>query len=81
MSSSAPEELMTAAYNLARKIAAGPPVAIALSKRAIHHNPDGDLRAALEFETYAQMICKDTEDSKEGVKAFMEKRAPVFRGR
>jgi 2-(1,2-epoxy-1,2-dihydrophenyl)acetyl-CoA isomerase len=56
-------------------------VAIALSKRAIHHNPDGDLRAALEFETYAQMICKDTEDAKEGVKAFMEKRAPVFRGR
>jgi enoyl-CoA hydratase/carnithine racemase len=77
----APDELMNAAYTLARKIAAGPPVAIALSKRAIHKNPDGNLREALEFETFAQTICKDTEDAKEGVKAFMEKRAPQFRGR
>jgi 2-(1,2-epoxy-1,2-dihydrophenyl)acetyl-CoA isomerase len=77
----APEELMAEAYKLARKIAAGPPVAIQLSKRAIHHNQDVDLRAALEFETFAQNVCKDTEDAKEGVRAFVEKRAPVFRGR
>jgi len=39
------------------------------------------LRSALEFETFAQGICKDTDDYREGVKAFVEKRAAVFRGR
>src|SRR3712207_7688909 len=37
-------------YKLARRIAAGPPVAIALTKRAIHHNQDVDLRSALELD-------------------------------
>jgi 2-(1,2-epoxy-1,2-dihydrophenyl)acetyl-CoA isomerase len=76
-----PEELMAKSYELARRIAAGPPIAIRLAKRAIYHNQEADLRAALEYETYAQNLCRETEDSKEGVKAFVEKRAPSFRGR
>jgi enoyl-CoA hydratase/carnithine racemase len=77
----APEELMPATQALARKIAAGPPIAIRLAKRAIYHNIETDLRQALEFETFAQNICFDTDDAKEGIRAFVEKRPPSFEGR
>ncbi len=76
-----PEDLMPATHALARKLAAGPPVAIRLAKRALYHNAAVDLRAALEFETFAQNVCFETEDAREGIRAFVEKRAPVFRGR
>src|SRR3989475_4932655 len=77
----APEALMPATYELARKLADGPPMAIRLAKRALYHNQDVDLRAALEYETYAQNICSETDDAREGIRAFVEKRAPKFEGR
>ena len=77
----APEELLPTAYDLARRIAAGPPVAIRLAKRSLYANEDLDLRGALQIETMAQNICFETEDATEGIRAFVEKRAPVFRGR
>ena len=77
----APEELLPATHELARKIAAGPPIAIRLAKRALYHSQDVDLRAALEFETFAQNIASETEDAREGIRAFVEKRPAAFKGR
>src|SRR5262244_3052215 len=76
-----PEELMARARELADKIAAGPPIAIRLARRALFHNQETDLRGAPEFETFAQNVCQETEDSREGIRAFVEKRAPRFQGR
>jgi 2-(1,2-epoxy-1,2-dihydrophenyl)acetyl-CoA isomerase len=76
-----PERLMDATRELAGKIAAGPPIALRLARRALYHNQEADLRSALEFETFAQNLCYETEDSREGVRAFVEKRAPKFQGR
>ncbi len=76
-----PDELMSTAGELARKIAAGPPVAIRLAKRSLYGNAERDLRSALERETFSQNIASETEDAREGIRAFVEKRDPVFRGR
>ena len=76
-----PDGLMPAVRALAAEIAAGPPIAIRLARRAMYRNADANLREALEYETFAQNLCRETEDSKEGVRAFVEKREPQFSGR
>jgi enoyl-CoA hydratase/carnithine racemase len=76
-----PEELLPAARALAQTIAAGPPIAIRLARRALHRNVETDLAGALEFETFAQNVCFDTEDAREGIRAFVDKRPPRFQGR
>jgi 2-(1,2-epoxy-1,2-dihydrophenyl)acetyl-CoA isomerase len=75
-----PEELMSRAKELAQKIVANPPISVELVKRVMWEKVRNKLREALFFESYAQGVCRTTQDQKEAVKAFMEKREPVFKG-
>jgi 2-(1,2-epoxy-1,2-dihydrophenyl)acetyl-CoA isomerase len=66
---------------LAQQLAAGPPIAHRWTKRAIHRSLGVDMDAEFEFEIFAQVQCIQSEDHREGVRAFKEKRPPVFQGR
>jgi enoyl-CoA hydratase/carnithine racemase len=74
------EELMARAKELAQKIAANPPISVELAKKVMWEKIRNQLREQLIFESYAQGLCRTTQDQKEAVKAFMEKREPQFKG-
>ena len=76
-----PDELMSRTLAMTKSFADGPPIAIQLAKRAMYKGENTDLREALEFETFAQNLAQGTEDAKEGIRAFVEKREPAFKGR
>ncbi|MCK4243112.1 MAG: enoyl-CoA hydratase/isomerase family protein [Dehalococcoidia bacterium] len=76
------DELMNETMALAKKIASGPPLTIELIKRAIYKGfAETDLEHQLNFEMYLQRLAFATEDFKEGVTAFLEKREPKFQGK
>ncbi|RJR33107.1 MAG: enoyl-CoA hydratase [Desulfobacteraceae bacterium] len=75
------EELMKRSMEIARQIASGPPRVIGMMKTILRQTDRIDLRSLLEMEAQVQDICFQTEDHKEGVKAFLEKREPRFVGR
>ena len=73
-------DLLTAATELATKLASMPTLAIGLIKRAINSAWTSDLETQLDYEAMLQQTAGQTHDHREGVMAFIEKRKPVFRG-
>jgi 2-(1,2-epoxy-1,2-dihydrophenyl)acetyl-CoA isomerase len=72
---------MPTARDLAARLAAGPPIGLALTKRALNRSLGMDVAEHLDYEAYVQSTCMLTADHREGVTAFLEKRPPHFRGR
>jgi enoyl-CoA hydratase len=76
----APEELIEFSRALLRKILANAPVAVALVMDAVDAGLDASLEEGLRYEAAAFAVAAATEDRREGTRAFLEKRTPVFRG-
>ncbi|MFZ3101713.1 MAG: enoyl-CoA hydratase-related protein [Desulfitobacteriaceae bacterium] len=74
------EQLMSAAVQLAQKLALKAPIALAMAKRSIQRALGSDTDDGLEFEINCFAHCFSTQDQKEGMKAFLEKRLPKYTG-
>ncbi len=74
-----PQELMPSAISLAQRVSSLPQLPIRYMKRSIYMGMKADLMDVLEFESFAQALCSQTEDLKEGIAAFREKRRPKFK--
>jgi 2-(1,2-epoxy-1,2-dihydrophenyl)acetyl-CoA isomerase len=74
-------DLMARANEWAARLAAGPTRAYGLIKRGVNRALALDLEGALEYEAHLQEVAGRTEDHREGVAAFLAKRAPQYMGR
>lgn len=74
------EKLFGVTLDFAAGLAKSAPIALTLMKKILNRSDRHDLETMTELETGSQVFCIGTEDHKEGVAAFMEKRDPVFKG-
>ena len=72
---------MAEARALAEKLANGPTLGLGLTKQTIQASATSTLSDQLELEADAMKTCGESADYAEGVSAFLQKRAPVFKGK
>jgi 2-(1,2-epoxy-1,2-dihydrophenyl)acetyl-CoA isomerase len=77
----AKEQLEATVKEFANRLAKGPTKAIGLLKIAQNRGLDVDVDKAFEYQAYAQMLGMQTEDAREAISAFLEKREPRFKGK
>ncbi len=73
------DQLMAAAIEMAQKIVSKAHLAVRYSKMAINKGFETDIETAIAFENHVFALCFATEDQKEGMTAFVDKRAPEFK--
>ena len=76
-----PSQLDAFVTDWAERLAAGPPIALSLTKRLLTNSFSVTMDEALEAEGMAQSVNTSTEDTAEAIRAFLEKREPRFKGR
>jgi 2-(1,2-epoxy-1,2-dihydrophenyl)acetyl-CoA isomerase len=74
------DQLMAEATQTAEEIAAGPTAAFGEARRLLHSGLVETLETQMELETQAIASMSETDDGREGIQAFLEKRAPIFTG-
>jgi len=74
------EELESFTMSMAKKISYGPPIAIRLAKLLLYKGLEFDLETSMQMAAAAETITLTSQDHKEGLTAFREKRAPRYRG-
>jgi len=75
------DQLQAATYEMAKTIAEGPPVAIAITKMMTYQALETSLDVHGRLEFFGQDYCFNTEDREEGIQSFLEKRPAKFKGR
>lgn len=75
------ESFEETAMKIATKLAGMPTVGLGLTKRLLNHSFTNSLHEQLAMEEELQYVAAESEDHKEGIKAFLEKRKPVFNGK
>jgi enoyl-CoA hydratase/2-(1,2-epoxy-1,2-dihydrophenyl)acetyl-CoA isomerase len=75
------EILLNKGLELARALAANAPISMRLVKQVLNQSYDLDLESVMQLETEATLECLASEDLREGVQSFLEKRAPIYKGR